>query len=110
MPAVIDSGTQTAVINTEHNLGSAVTAGKVLVLAVDAAAMQAGDTLQLRIKTKVLGGGTERVAYYQSYSDAQDTDDLIKYSVPVPATHHFQATLKQTAGTGRAFPWEIISI
>lgn len=74
--------------------------------------MVAGDILELRIYKKVLTGGTLRVAYKVSYSDAQPADDVYKISVPfsndLVEAASARCTLKQTAGTGRAFPWKVI--
>jgi hypothetical protein len=105
--ATISSGTQTAVISTEHSLDVDTTA-KTYVLCVDTGAMVNGDILELRMKTKILSGGTQRVAYMATFSNVQA--DPNKYSVPVPADVEIEVTLKQTAGTGRAFPWKLLSI
>lgn len=102
------SGSQSATINTEHQLGSTITAAGVYVLVVDTNAMVNGDTLELRIKTKAKSGSTSRLAYYATYVNAQS--DLVKYSVPVPCDVEFIATLKQTAGTGRSFDWNILAL
>ena len=110
-PTLTASGTQTATINTEHSLLSQTTAG-TFVLEVDTNALANGDILELRIKKIVLVSGTERVCYIEIYYDAQDTDDLIKTSLPVPVDTGIQTefTLKQTAGTGRAFPWKVLAL
>jgi hypothetical protein len=105
--AVANSGTQTATLTTEHTLDT-LTSGKTYVLVVDTANLVNGETLTLRIYTKVLSGGTSRVAYDAVYIHAQS--DPIKYSVPVPANIEFLATLRQDGGTGRAFPWSILSL
>lgn len=102
------SGTQTATVSTEHNLGSAITTAGVYVLVVDTNALAGGDRLELRAKTKAKSGGTQRLAYVASYRNAQTT--MIKYSVPVPVDTEVQFTLKQTAGTGRSFDWNILSV
>lgn len=107
MPTLIASGTQTATISTEHDLATD-TSNHTFVLVVDTASMVAGDVLELRLYTKVLSGGTERLAYPAVYSHAQG--DPAKYSVPVPANIHLRATLKQTAGTGRAYPWALLAL
>ena len=105
------SGTQTAVIGTEHFLTSPNVAG-TFTLHVDTVNMASGDTLELRIYQMVLTGGTQRVAYYDSWSDAQSADDLIKISVPISNeltdTNALRFSLKQTAGTGRNFPWKVL--
>ena len=105
--AVVASGTQAATVGTEHTLATSTT-GKTYVLVVDTGAMAAGDILELRIYTIVLAAGTERLAYIVVYAHAQS--DPQKYSIPVPANISFKATLKQTAGTGRSYPWSVLSL
>jgi len=104
---VTASGTQSATVSTEHTLAGTgtLTAGKTYTLAVDCNAMATGDELELRIKTKVLSSGTERLAYIATYAHAQDTP--IKVSIPVPCAQAATVTLKQTAGTGRSYDWNI---
>lgn len=102
------SGSQTAVINTEHTLGVAITAPGVYVLVVDANAMANSDVLELRIYTKAKSGSTERLAFYTTFANVQGEPN--KMSIPVPIDQSFKATLKQTAGTGRAFDWNILSL
>lgn len=104
---VIGSGTQAATISTEHDLATD-TASHVYVLVVDAGAMVAGDVVILRLYTKVLSGGTERLAYSATFAHAQG--DPNKYSVPVPANISLRASLQQTAGTGRSFPWSLLAV
>ncbi|WP_433329973.1 hypothetical protein [Spirillospora sp. CA-294931] len=107
MPTLLVSGTQTATINTEHEL-AVDTSNKTYVLAVDTAALAAGDLLELRLYTKILAGGAERLAYVASYQHAQGQPAV--YSVPVPANVHLRATLKQVAGTARSFPWSLLAL
>lgn len=107
MPTIIAEGTQVAVIATEHTLATDTT-NKNYVLVVDTGAMVLIDILELRIYTIVLSAGTERLAYIAIYSHVQGEPQ--KYSVPVPADISFKATLKQTAGTGRSFPWKVLSV
>ncbi len=104
---VVNSGTQSATLDTEHTLDNDTT-GKTYVLVVDTNAMVEGDVTILRIKTKALSGGTLRLAFSATYANAQA--DPIKYSVPVPANIEIEATLEQTDGTGRSYPWSLLSI
>lgn len=104
--AVESSGTQTAVIGTEHEL-AAPTSANTRQFVVDLSNMAAGDTLELRIKRKILTGGVIRVLYYQRYLNAQPTDDLIATSIPVAGPFGTTFSLKQTAGTGRDFAWSV---
>lgn len=109
MAALEASGTQTAVISTEHTLASLTTV-KTFLLIVDLVNLASGDVLELRIKTKVLSGGTLRTIYHQRYLDAQATEDVIVASIPLPSDIQADFTLKQTAGTGRNFPWKVLSL
>jgi hypothetical protein len=70
--------------------------------------MVAGDVLELRIKTKAKSGGTSRLAYMATYANAQA--EPIKYSIPVPVDTEIVATLMQTDGTGRDFPWNLLKL
>ena len=106
-----DSNTQASVIGTEHTLSTLSTA-KVFVLVVDTVNMALGDILELRLYVMALAGGTARVAYYAAFTHNQD-DEPIKISIPVTSpgrTNGFKATLKQTAGTGRNFDWDLLSV
>ena len=105
--AVVASGTQTATINTDHTLATSTT-GKTYVLVVDTTNMANGDELTLRILTKPLTGSTEAVAYRAAYAHVQS--EPVKYSVPVPANWSCKAILNQTAGTGRAYDWALLSV
>jgi len=100
-------GSQTATINTEHTLATVTDAGS-FVLYVDTNAMALGDVLELRVKYKVRSTGTTRemqVAYY-----AHVQGQPVKASIPVSSPNECVFTLKQTAGTGRAFPWEVVKL
>lgn len=104
---VESSGTQTAVISTEHSLATPSTA-KTRVLIVDAANMVSGDTLELRIKGPVLSAGTERLIRLSTYSGVLNEPHT--QSPPIVMPQGGTITLKQTAGTGRSFPWAVISL
>jgi len=100
-------GSQTATVTTEHTLDTITTSG-VFVLYVDTVNMAIGDYLTLRAKVKVRSVGTTRLAYTAKYAGVQG--DLVKISIPVASTNEVVFTLEQTAGTGRAYPWEIMSL
>ncbi len=103
------SGTQTASINTEHTLRTS-TANGTFCFIVDLVNMASGDILELRIKTKVLSGSTQHGAYIWTYKDAQNSDNNVAVSVPIPSDIQAAFTLKQTAGTGRSFDWKVLLI
>lgn len=102
------SGTQTAVIGTEHTLADINQAG-TYVLYVDKINMADGDVLELRAYKMVLTAGTRRVAYFERVSDAPVGDDMLELSIPISNeltdTGAVRFTLTQTAGTARNFPY-----
>lgn len=105
------TGTQTATINTEHSLTTVAVAG-TFILEVDLNAMAVGDSLELRVKKKILTGGTARVYIYARFDSMPTTDDVIKSSIPISndlvEAGALDFTLKQIAGTGRAYPWKVL--
>lgn len=104
---VESSNTQTAVIGTEHTLATPSTA-KTRVLFVDANALASTEVLELRFKGAVLAAGTERLILLQSYTGA--LSDPGTQSPPIVMPQGGTITLKQTSGTGRSFPWAILTL
>lgn len=111
--AVNTSGTQsgTHTLYPEQALLDVAIAGTFQIL-VDKVAMLSGDTLELRVYSMVLTAGTRRVVYFERYTGAQSADDMIAISVPISNeltdAGALRFTLKQTAGTARAFPWKVL--
>ncbi|MGH7750664.1 MAG: hypothetical protein ACREQ5_38725 [Candidatus Dormibacteria bacterium] len=102
-------GSQSATIGTEQTLATVTTAG-IYVLRVDVANLAANDIVELRIYTKARNAtDTERLIHGPATYGPIPPDQKLADSVPIMATGDFRATLKQTAGTGRAFPWVILS-
>lgn len=105
------SGTQSASVGTEHFLTSPAVEG-VFTLHVDLVNMAAGDYVELRVYQMVLTGGTQRVAYLETFQGAQPADGLIAISVPIgnelTDANSLRFSLKQTLGTGRDFPWKVL--
>ena len=106
--AVVASGTQTATVGTEHDLATSTT-GKIYVLKVDCAALAGAEIVTLRVYSKVLSGGTERLVDSVQYAAATLANPIVE-SIPYPENIHIRATLEQTGGTGRAFPWSLLSL
>lgn len=106
------SGTQTATVGTEHFLSSPNVAG-VYTLHIDLNAMASGDVVEVRVYQMVLTAGTQRVAQIFYLTDAQSTDGKILISDPIgnelTDANSLRFSLKQTAGTGRSFPWKVLT-
>jgi hypothetical protein len=105
--AELYSGSQTATISTEHTLNSPTpnTTDGVFQVFVDVANMAAGDVLELRVKEKCRSADTQRQVLMSTLGGAQS--DPLWVSPSLILMHGWDVTLKQTAGTGRAFPWSI---
>jgi hypothetical protein len=104
---VESSGTQTAVISTEHTLASPATA-KTRVLLVDVSALIATEVLELRFKGPVLSAGSTQLIKLQTYTGV--VAEPFTQSMPFLMPQGGSVTLKQTSGTGRAFPWAICTL
>ena len=106
MPAwtVDASGTQTATISTEHSLDTPTTNG-TYALEVDTVNLVNGDLVELRVYDMV-DGTNYRQVYKGTYQHIQINN--AKLSPVIYATTQAKFTLKQTAGTGRAFPWKVL--
>jgi len=101
------SGTQTAVVGTEHTLASPTTA-KTRALLVDVAAQLAGDTVELRFFGPVLADGTSRLILMSTFSGVVGAAHT--QSLPIIMPQGGTVTLKQTTGTARAYPWMIVTL
>ena len=109
MTFVLDnSGTQTAVISTEHILDTSTING-TYILVVRLNNMALGDIVTLRTYTITLTGGTLEVWGRATYGPWKPFN-LVSISLPTPSDISFKATLQQTAGTGRAFDWKLLRI
>lgn len=108
--ARVTSGTQTAVIGTEHTLYTSVSGdnGKTVLLLIDTTNMANADVVEFRIKRKVVAPGSATLIYLATYAHVQL--EFVKISIPIPVIDTGALfTLKQTEGTGRAFDWSIES-
>lgn len=104
----VGSGTQTATLTTEHSLATTTTAG-VFVLSVNLTNLVNGETVRLRVKTKVLTGDTAECVWEYTYSNDQGNIPIVQ-TPPLLSMFSYEATLTQTGGTGRAFPWSVVQV
>jgi len=107
MASEVSAGSQTAVISTEHTLDTQTSIG-TYVLKVNVSNMVDGDVLELRVKTKARNAdAAAEVEYLATFANAQPV--AVVSSVPVLSSNTV-FTLKQTAGTGRAYTWSVNSV
>lgn len=105
--AVETSGTQVCVIGTEHTLAT-ISTNRILIMVLDLANAAAGDTFELRVKTRVLTAGVTREFVLGTFTGAQAQP--ITQSLPVDSPFEAIFTVKQTAGIGRSVTWRVDSI
>jgi len=102
-------GTQTATISTEHSLTVQEGVG-AYVLKVDLANMASGDNVEIRVKTKATPEGASQTSYLYSFSGAQTELNWHSDPVPIALGDEITCTLTQTAGTGRSFIWNLMTV
>lgn len=108
------SGTQLAVVTTEHSLSGAngVNLEGEYQLVVDLVNMVAGDVVELRAYQIALTGGTKRGVYFAAYYGAQPTHAVMvatdRLLNDLTDTNSLEFTLTQTFGTGRNFPYKVL--
>lgn len=102
------SGDQAASINTEHFLGTDpdTTAGAYQFM-VDLSVLQRGDTIEIRVYEKINDSGdtAEEITDWCAISHEQSCPLFVSPSFLLLIGWRF--SIKQTAGTGRTFPWSI---
>lgn len=96
MPTSISPGTVTLTSSTETTVGSAQTTDGNYVFVFSLANMANGQELEVRVKMKVIAGGTAIVFYYGFYAHVQAEPGVV--SIPLPSTEYWEATFKKTAG------------
>jgi hypothetical protein len=102
------SGTQTAVISTEHTLATSTTNGTFqFITRLNNLAL--GDIVELRLYTITLTGGTLEVCFLGVYGPSLPVA-IVSVSPPMASDISLRCTLKQTAGTGRNFDWKLLRI
>lgn len=84
----------------------------VYTFEIDLANMAAGDVLEVRLKKKILSGGTLRNIFVQHYFGAPNGDNMIQISVPIgndlTDADSVVFAITQTHGTLRAYPWKVV--
>ena len=104
---VESSSTQTATIGTEHTLANPSTA-KTRVLIVDVSNLAATEVVELRVKAPVLAAGTTQLIKLVTFTGTVSEPHTQSPPFVMPQGGTF--TLKQTSGTGRQFPWAVLTL
>lgn len=104
-PSIVSSGTQAATLTVEHTLVTTAVPG-FYELHVDINALAGGETVVLRLKESVLESGTVREVGYASIAGAAAAP-FIRSLGPFSFPRGVTATLTQTGGTGRSYPWRL---
>jgi hypothetical protein len=107
MPTVSSNGTQTAVIGTEHTLYNPTTNHWFSGI-IDLTNMASGDTTEIRVYLIAKTSGSYIQYFMQSFQNAQ-TSPLL-HIPSLPSDIGWKLTLKQTAGTGRAYDWKVFEV
>jgi len=104
---VESSGTQVATVGADHSLATPTT-GKTRVLLVDTAEMVAGDTVVLGFFGPVLAGGVSRRIVTTTF--VGPVADPHTQSPPIVMPQGGSILLQQTEGTGRTYPWALVTL
>lgn len=100
---LIDSGTK-ASDGTEQQLTEQTT-DKFFQLIVSRLNQVDGETLRLRIYTKLLSGDAYETMYDETFYDAPTLSKQL-VSIPIPSDISMKATL--TASTGKNYKWKLL--
>ncbi len=109
MTWIVDSsGTAAPTVGVELDLVADAATNGTQVLEVDLGAMVAGDTVRIRVLTRILAAGTMRQVASAHYAHVQTNPIKLAIPVPMDGDGRFTARLTQRAGTARTFPWKLL--
>ena len=66
---------------------------------IDLSPMEAGDVVDIRVRTKLEGGDTYKTIWKSSYSDVQPEDRKVIRLSAMPDNYGLEVSMRQTAGT-----------
>lgn len=107
VPTLVTSGSQTANVGSEHTLFSTTTPG-VYTFNANVGNLANGDVVEFWLQNKVLSAGSYQNVMIETRGHVQGIPH-VKFP-PVEVLHGINVVLKQTDGTSRAFPWEVIQL
>lgn len=108
---VAGSGTQ-AIANTVETTVHSTADNATYVLAVDLGAMAATDGVTLRMRSPVLGGGTQEVVYdyTPTAAGAQSDPNILMLSLPLSGAHGVEGSIQQDHSNNRSYPWAMYKV
>jgi len=88
------TGSYAPVYEESHSVAYIFAGGKV-----DLSPMEAGDVVDVRVRTKLEGGGDYKTMWKQSYSGVQPEDRKVIRLSAMPDNYGLEISMRQTAGT-----------
>ena len=88
------TGSYIPVYEESHTVAYIFAGGKV-----DLSPMEAGDVLDVRVRTKLEGGGDYKTMWEKSYSGVQPDDRKVIRLSAFPDNYGVEVSMRQTAGT-----------
>jgi hypothetical protein len=106
--AVATSSTGTAVVCNPIQTLATDTNNATFVLEIDMSLLAMGDLVEAHIYTITLSGGVAARAWKGAWQHLQTNPH--KISPPIASDQSLTASIFQSAGTARAFPWKILRV
>ena len=88
------TGSYAPVYEESHSVAYIFAGGKV-----DLSPMEAGDVIDVRVRTKLEGGGDYKTLWEKSYSGVQPDDRKVIRLSAMPDNYGLEVSMRQTAGT-----------
>jgi len=88
------TGSYVSVYEESHTVAYIFAGGKI-----DLSPMEAADVLDVRVRTKLEGGGSYKTMWEKSYSGVQPDDRKVIRLSAVPDNYGLEVSMRQTAGT-----------
>jgi hypothetical protein len=109
MSTVVQSGSQTCTVGTEHTVTTTINTAGTYQALFDLSNGVNGDRFELRVKRKVRAADSVVECYYACVEHVQTQKGKISIPIAIPTNGALDMSVKQVAGTGRAVPWSIES-
>lgn len=88
------AGSYAPVYEESHSVAYIFAGGKI-----DLSPMEAGDVVDVRVRTKLEGGDSYKTMWENSYSNVQPDDRKVIRLSAIPDNYGLEVSMRQTAGT-----------